>query len=77
MFAENFCYLSFIYQITREDWNKPDSFLLRKVKFKTTLHVQSTCRTIVELFNIHDGLSFCAGLNYSNIICIFNALCLQ
>ena len=32
--AENFCYLSFKYQITREDWNKPHSFLLGKVKFK-------------------------------------------
>ena len=23
MFAENVCYLSFKYQITRDDWNKP------------------------------------------------------
>ena len=61
VFAENFRYLSFKYQFTREDWNKPCYFLLGKVKFKTPLHVQSTCQTIVELCNIRDGL------NYSNI----------
>ena len=44
------------------------------VKFKTPLHVQSTCQTIVELCNIRDGWSFCDGLNYNNIICILNAL---
>ena len=32
VFAENCRYLSFKYQITREDWNKPHSFLLGKVK---------------------------------------------
>ena len=42
-----------------------------------TPHVQSTCQTIVELCNIRDGLSFCDGLTYNNIICILNALCLQ
>ena len=73
VFAENCCYLSFKYQITRENWNKPYSFLLGKVKLKNPLHVQSTCQTIVELYNIRDGLSFCDGLNYSNIICILNA----
>ena len=77
VFAEIVRYLSFKYQITREDWNKPHSFLLGKVKFKTPRHVQSTCQTIVELCNIHDGLSFCDGLNYSIIICIMNTLCLQ
>ena len=77
VFAENCRYLTFKYQITREDWNKPHSFLLGKVKLKNPLHVQSTCQTIVELCNIRDGLSFCDGLNYSNIICILNALCLQ
>ena len=60
--AENFRYLSFKY---------------RKGQIKNPLHVQSTCQTIVELCNIRDGLSFCDGLNYSNIICILNALCLQ
>ena len=68
VFAENVRYLSFRYQITREDWNKPHSFLLGKVKFKTPLHVQFTCQTIVELCNIRDGLSFCDGLTYNNII---------
>ena len=77
VFAEHFRNLSFKYQITREDWNKPHSILLGKVKFKTSLHVQSTCQTIVESCNNRDGLSFCDGLNYSNIICILNALCLQ
>ena len=77
MFADNFRYLSFAYQITRQDWNKPYSFLLENVKFKTPLHVQSTCQTIVELCNIRDGLSFCDRLTYSNIICILNALCQQ
>ena len=75
--AEKFRYLSLKYQITREDWNKPNSFLLGKVKFKTPLYVQSTCQKIVELCNIRDELSFCDGLNYSNNICILNALCLQ
>ena len=74
---EKLCYLSFKYHITREDWNKPHSFLLGNVKFKTLLYVQSTCQTIVELCNFRDGLSFCDGKNYSNIICILNALCLQ
>ena len=32
---------------------------------------------MVELCNIRNGLSLCDGLNYSNIICILNALCLQ
>ena len=77
VFAANFRYLSFKYQITRGDWNKPHSFLLGKVKLKTPLHVQSTCQTIVELCNIRDGLSLCDGLTYNNIICILNALCLQ
>ena len=76
-FSEKNCYLSFKYEITGEDWNKPHSFLLGKVKFKTPLHVQSTCQTIVKLCNIGDVLSFCDGLNYSNIISILNALCLQ
>ena len=43
VFAENGRYLSFKYQITREDWNRPHSFLLGKVKLKTPLHVQYTC----------------------------------
>ena len=73
VFAENFRYLIFKYQITREDWNKPHSFLLRKAKFKTPLNVQSTCQTTVELCNIRDCLSFCDGLNSSNIISILNA----
>ena len=77
VFAENFRYLSFKYQITREDWNKPHSLLLGKVKLKTPLHVQYTCHTIVELCITCDGLSFCDGLTYNNIICILNALCLQ
>ena len=46
VFAENFRYLCFKYQITREDCNKQHSFLVGKVKFKTPLHVQSTCQTI-------------------------------
>ena len=33
VFAELFGYLSIKHQITREDWNKPHSFLLGKVKF--------------------------------------------
>ena len=33
--AENFRYLSLKYQITREDWKKPHSFLLGTVKFTT------------------------------------------
>ena len=45
VFAEKKNYLNFKYQITREDWNKPHAFLLGKVKFKTPLHVQSTCQT--------------------------------
>ena len=40
VFAEIFCYLSFKYLVAREDWNKPHSFLLGKVTFKTSLHVQ-------------------------------------
>ena len=44
VFAEIFRYLSFKYQITREDWNKPHSFLLGKVKLKAlcmyNLHVR-------------------------------------
>ena len=35
------------------------------------------CQAIVELCNIRDGLSFCNDLNYSNIICTMNTLCLQ
>ena len=76
VFAENVRYLSFRYKITREDLNKPHAVLLGNVFFFTPLHIQSTCQTIVELCNIRDGLSFCDGLNYSNIICILNALCL-
>ena len=65
----------FKYQITREDWNNPDSFLRGNVKLPTPMHVQSTCQKIVELCYIRDELSFCDRLNYSNNICILNALC--
>ena len=47
VFAENIRYLSFKYQITREDWNKPHSFLLGKVKFKKnsacTIYMSDNC----------------------------------
>ena len=52
VFAENFRYLRFKYQNSRENWTKPRSLLLGKVKLKTSLHVQYTCQTIVELYNI-------------------------
>ena len=34
-----FRYLSFKYQITRDDWHKPHLFLLGEVKFKIPLTV--------------------------------------
>ena len=68
VFALKNSYLSFEYQITREDWNKQRSFILGK--FKIPLYLQTPCQTFVELCNIRDGMSFCDGLNYSNALCL-------
>ena len=47
VFDENFRYLSFKYQITREDWNKPHSFLLGKDILKKysacTIYMSDNC----------------------------------
>ena len=53
-----------------------DSFLKLGNQKHTLINIIQ-CQTIVELCNIRDGLSFCDGLTYNNIICILNALCLQ
>ena len=58
-------YLSYEYQISNEDWYTDVSFLLEKIKlWSISLITQTISNIIKELCEIHDGITFCPGLNY-------------
>ena len=67
-FSSNYNYLSCKYELSNQDWYLETNHLLCKVRLKSQLNITcSPWQSIIELYEICDGLSPCEALSNDDV----------
>ncbi len=79
IYARNYNYLSFKYELTEADWASDINHLLGRVKMKFQLMstVPDIVGNILELCNIRDGIVLCHTLGNVEVCKLIDVLCLD
>ena len=80
-FASNYSYLSYKYNLSHHDWHLDSSHLIGKVRLKNkqkSCNIGS-CKDIIELCDIRDGLALCDTCKSSNddVSKLIDIICLE
>ena len=77
-FTSNYNYLSCKYDLLHSDWYIDTSHLLDKVQIKRQQETKCcSCRMIIELCEIRDGLASCEKITVSKICKLIDSICLE
>ena len=77
-FSSNYDYLSCKYELSNYDWYLHTNHLLGKVRLKCQLNITcSSWQSVIELREIHDGLSSCGALSNGDVCKLIELICLE